>query len=485
MGGAQAINYLISLIRVKIVAVLLGPSGVGLVGLYSSATTLIGSLTGFGIGSSGVREVAGAYSRDDAVAAARMVRVLRRCCWATGLLGWAVSIALAVPISHWMTGSVIHAWAIAVLGSTLLLGAITGGQMALLQGLRRIGDIARANVAGVVLNTLVAIGLYSWLGERGIVPVFVVSAVVTLALSYRFSSRIQIDHVDLSWTDTWRYASGLLGLGLAFMWSGLLTAGVDMFTRTLISRQLGVDAAGLYQAAWALSGMFAGFVLQAMGTDFYPRLTALIHNRDAAIRAVNEQTEIGILLALPGLLATLALAKWVVWALYSAAFAPAAGVLAWMVLGVLGRVLSWPLSFIQLAMGAGRLYIVTETIFLAIQVALVAWLVPRYGVVGAAYAFAGCYALYTAGMAWVGYRLIGFRWSPAVVRMMAISGVLVLLALAANRLLPEVAAGVIGMALAMVGGGWCLRGLASRLGDDHRLVYWMKRVPGARYVVGD
>jgi antigen flippase len=47
--------------------------------------------------------------------------------------------------------------------------------------------------------------------------------------------------------------------------------------------------------------MFAAFVLSAMGTDFYPRLTAVIEDREAAVRAVNEQTEIGILLALPGL----------------------------------------------------------------------------------------------------------------------------------------------------------------------------------------
>ena len=33
MGGAQGLNYLVALVRVKLIAVLLGPAGVGLVSL--------------------------------------------------------------------------------------------------------------------------------------------------------------------------------------------------------------------------------------------------------------------------------------------------------------------------------------------------------------------------------------------------------------------------------------------------------------------
>lgn len=484
MGGAQAVNYLVALLRVKIVAVLLGPSGVGLVSLYSSAMTLVGSLTGFGIGSSGVRAVADAYGRDDSIAAARMVQVLRRACWVTGFLGWAVSVALAVPISRWMTGSTAHAWAVAVLGSTLLVGAITGGQMALLQGLRRIGDIARANVAAAVLNTLVAIALYGWLGERGIVPVLIVSALGSLVLSHWFASRIQIEHVDLSWRETLAGAAPLIGLGVAFMWSGLLTAGLDMFTRTLISRQLGVDAAGIYQAAWALSGMFAAFILQAMGADFYPRLTMVIEDHATAVRTVNEQTEIGILLAAPGLLGTLAFAPWVVFLLYSSAFSAASEVLPWMILGIFGRVLSWPMGYILLAMGASRRYMATETVFLALQGLLMWLLIPRFGVMGAAYGFALTYLVYTLAIRVVSRHLIGFRWAADVLRLMVISAGLVLFGFASNVLLSEPWRTLLGSLVCGVGCLVSLRGLTKRLGPEHRMTRWAARVPGSRWVMG-
>ncbi|MBK6436670.1 MAG: oligosaccharide flippase family protein [Rhodanobacteraceae bacterium] len=71
MGGAQAVNYLVGLLRVKAVAVLLGPVGVGLMGVYASVMAVIGSLTALGIASSGVRSVADAYGRADPKHAAK------------------------------------------------------------------------------------------------------------------------------------------------------------------------------------------------------------------------------------------------------------------------------------------------------------------------------------------------------------------------------------------------------------------------------
>jgi PST family polysaccharide transporter len=483
MGGAQAINYLVSLLRVKVAAVLLGPAGVGIIGLYTTATSLMGTVTGLGLQGSAVRAIAQAQGAADPIAVARTVAMLRRLCWLTGLLGWLASLALAVPLSRLMFESGAHAWALAALGALLLMNALSGGQSAMLQGMRRIGDIARMQVAGAILNTALTLALYAWLRERGIVPALIANAAVSLGLSWWFARRVVVQPASMRWSETLAEARPMLALGAAMMWSGVLSLMVDLYTRTLISRQLGLEAAGLYQAAWALSGLFAGFVLTAMGTDFYPRLTAVIADREAATRAVNEQTEIGILLALPGLLGTLALAKWVVWALYSAEFAPAADVLAWMVLGVFGRVLSWPLGYILLAKSAVRWLMITEATFLVIQAALVAWLVPRHGVVGAAYAFAACYALHTAAMAWVGHRLIGFRWSPAAIRLMLIASLLVLAAMVANRLLADVPAVIVGCALAAVGSVWSLRGLARRLGPAHSLVLWMQRIPCIREIV--
>jgi PST family polysaccharide transporter len=78
-------------------------------------------------------------------------------------------------------------------------------------------------------------------------------------------------------------------LGFAFVSSGLMTMGVAYVVRTTVLRKVGLAATGLYQSAWRLGGLYVAFILQAMGADFYARLTACVANRQECNRLVNEQ----------------------------------------------------------------------------------------------------------------------------------------------------------------------------------------------------
>lgn len=484
MGGAQAVTYLVGLLRVKAVAVLLGPAGVGIVGLYTSVMSTASEISGLGLQRSAVRSIAIAEGQGDAAAVARAIRMLRRLCWLTGVLGWLGCAALALPLSRLMFQSSEHAWALALLGATVLLGAINGGQVTLLRGLRRIGDIARVQIASALINSVAIIALYAWLRERGIVPVLLVSAVISLVTSWHFVRRVQVDDVTMSWRQAVDEARPMVSLGIALMLSSALATVLEFYTRTLLSRNDGLEAVGIYQAAWSLSGMFAGFVLKAMGTDFLPRLAAIIEDRGAAAREINQQTEVGILLSLPGLLGTLVFAKWVVWLLYSAKFAAAADVLVWMTLGVFGRVVSWPLGYIQVAMNAKRWYMATEVFFIAFQAVLVAWWVPQYGAAGAAYAFFACFVAYFFAMVLVARHLLGFRHSRDAVRLIALSTLLLAATMLAGLWLDELPALALGALLTFASGLWCLRELAHRVGHEHRLIRLALRVPGSAYLLG-
>lgn len=483
IGGSAGLNYLIGMFRVKIVAALLGPTGVGLLGLYTSAISLVGTVSGLGIQSSAVREVARACGQDDADQAARTMRILRHACWVTGIFGWVLAAALSEPISIWLFGSTEQTRAIAMLGVTLLIGAVSGGEMALLQGMRRIRDIAWVNFLGPLLSTVVGITLYAWLGKDGILPVLVATPLINASLAYRFSRRIPVSPVDVSWTEKLQGTKHLLGLGIAFMWSAVLIAGLDTLTRSVVSNEFGLLGAGMYQAAWGLSGIFAGFILSAMGTDYYPCLTAVIHDRPQAIRLVNQQTEIGILLALPGLLGTLAFAPLIISFFYNRQFLQAADLLPWMVLGVFGRVLSWPMGFILLAKGASRWFAIVETVFAGVQVALLFLLVARHGLVGAAQAFAGAYAVYVLVMLWVMRTLMGSTWSSSVRRLVGISSACICAGMVVPLVFADQAAILMGGVVTLSGSIISLRGLAERLGPGSALTKWLSLVPGSRLIL--
>src|ERR1019366_2843077 len=128
-----------------------------------------------------------------------------------------------------------------------------------------------------------------------------------------------------------------------------------------------------------ISMQYVTFVLTAMGTDYYPRLTGVIHDHEAAGRLVNEQAEIATLLSAPVFIAMMATAPWVIHLLYAASFTPAIEILRWQVLGDVFKVASWPLGFLILAAGDGKTFFLTETASMLVLAGLITGLTPLLG----------------------------------------------------------------------------------------------------------
>ena len=454
IGGTQVIKIVIGIAQTKVLALLLGTSGIGLAGMYLSAIGLIGTLTGFGIGSAGVRQIAEAAGTGNQVRVARTVATLRRTSRVSGLLGMLLVLVFARPLSRMTFGTVDYAGGIALVSLTLLFGGIAAGQSALLQGLRRLRDLAACNVLGSLFGAVASVALVWWWRERGVAPYLVAGAAFGILTSWWYARRVEVERVRLSWGETVREARPLLSMGAAFVTMGLLSTSAAYLIRILIIRQLGMNAVGLFTATATLSSVYVGVVLGAMGADFYPRLTALARDHQAMNRLVNEQTEMGLLITLPGILATLVLAPWVLRIFYSEAFVPAADIIRWQILGVGLRVVSWPMGYVQLAKGMSRLVIATETVFSVLQVALTYVAIRWWGLVGCGIAFAALYAVYTVGMLAVCRHVSGFGWTPGVAKVLTAGALAIVSVLVVIRYLPGtlgLASGLVITALAGVG----------------------------------
>jgi antigen flippase len=411
IGGSSLVTILAGVLRIKFVAVFLGPAGIGLMGLFSSMTGMVGTLAGMGIATSGVREIAEASGAGQDIRTARAVTAVRRITLRLGLLGSALLAVLCVPISRLTFGSADHAGTIAALSLVVVVGAVAEGQLALLQGLGRIGDLARLAVMGTAISfTLTLPIVYLW-REDAVVALLLMASGAGLASSWWYARRITVAPVSMTWRETLTEARPLLRLGLASMSAALMVAAIAYIVRVVIVRSLGFEAAGIYQSATTLSGVYCGFILSAMGADFLPRVSSVAGDDAECNRLVNEQAEVGLLLAFPGICATLAFSPLIIQFLYSAQFGLATGVLRWQVLGVLLRVASWPLGYLLLAKGEAKLYFWTEVSYNALYAALIWICVERWGLAGTGIAFFGLYVYYLLLMCVVTHKLSGFVWS--------------------------------------------------------------------------
>ncbi len=469
IGGASVINIVIGLVRMKAVAVLLGPAGVGLIGLFTNLVALASNVAGLGFGNVGTRQIAEAAGQDDPqrIAAAR-----RALFWGTLVL------AVGGALFLWLLRHVLAAYVlgdpslaphVGWLSLAVALTVAAASQNALLNGLRRIGDIARMQVGSAVVATAIGLAAIAWLGMAGVVAFVIAVPLAMFVLGHWFVSRLPRAKAPTSdlraLSAQWRT---MAKLGSAFMVAGLAGVVGQLAVRTLVQRDLGADALGQFQAAWAISMTYIGFVLGAMGTDFYPRLTAIIHDREAVNRLVNEQTEVALLLATPVLLAMLALAPWVIRMLYTAEFAEAAVVLRWQVLGDFLKVASWPLGFILLAAGAGRTYMLAEWFGMGGFV-MFTWLgLPLLGIKATGVAFVGLYAVYLPLVYWLAVRRTGFAWNRSVMKL-AVLGIAVaalVMSLSAWSLLLGAASGTL---LAILLGLYGLSRLGNMASLDGRL----------------
>ena len=483
VGGSQLIRMVIGVVSTKFAAIFIGPAGVGLIGVYQSIIQLGIQFAGLGINQSGVRDIAVTAGSGDDQSTARTIFILRRMCWLTGLAGAAGLVALAASISRLTFGDSDHAVGLMLLSMVILVTTIAQGQMAIIQGLRRISDLVRVQIFGSTAGALISIGLYASLGKSGIVPSLIAIAIFDLGAAWWFSRRLFPKAISMTWRDTFVGAKGLFGLGVAFMVGGLTTAFTAYAARALIARDIGMDGLGMYQAAFAISGYVLNFVIGAMGADFYPRLAGVSDDHEEMVRLVNEQTEIGLLLATPVLLATLSLAPLAIEALYSAEFAPAVDLLRWFVMGCFLRVISWPMGFVQLAKGEKYWFVFSEIFFNGLHLIFIFVGLHFLGLRGAAIAFFAMYVLHVFGIRLIARHLIGFSWSKITKGLILSHISITLCVFIASLLLPKLCSLALGSMLTVLMGLYCLRQLFMRIGAEHRVYNIVIKMPALKWLL--
>lgn len=412
IGGSSVIAIGIGIIRTKALAVMLGPAGFGLMGLYSSILDLALAFSSMGIGSSGVRQIAESVGSNDEARIARTVIVLRRTAVILGILGAILVVMFARPLSSLTFGTDHHTGAVALLGLAVFFRAVAAGQGALIQGMRRIHDLAVMGVLGALLGSLISIILVYLLGEEGVAPSIVAGAAMGSLISWWYSRKVKIVYPVMTGAEVRREAASLLKLGFAFMASGILMMVAAYAVRAIVLRMDGLEAAGFYSAAWTLGGLYVGIILQAMGADFYPRLVGVAEDNLQCNRLVNEQTQVSLLLAGPGVIATLTFAPLVILLFYSAEFYEAVEALRWICLGIALRVITWPIGFIIVAKNRQAVFISTEVAWTVVNIGLTWFFVKAFGVNGAGMAFFGSYVFNGLMIYPIVRNVSGFSWSP-------------------------------------------------------------------------
>jgi PST family polysaccharide transporter len=417
-GGSQLINILIGVIRNKVIAMLLGTAGLGVIGIYQSVIDMIRSITGFGMEMTGVKEIASANASGNSQQIAYTVYVVRKLVQLSAIVGAIVCLVLSYPISFWTFHDTSHSVYIAALSLSVLLTALLQGQLIVLQGLRQISSMAKVLVWGNLVSLVLTIPFYFLWGMDGILPSFVVGSAVYYVFSRKFFNPVYnlleyLPHKpDIS--ATWQKGKSMFRLGVFLVVGTIINTVTMLLVRVFLTQRMGLESAGLFQSVWSITNIYLMLVLKSMGSDYYPRLCAVSNQRVASSRLINQQTYVSLLVATPIIVGMLLFGMMALALLYSSKFLPAESLLQWQILGTFLKVASWPMAFILLAKDKGLYFIFSEFLFFMVYYGLNYLMFPSYGLDAAGIAYLIAYGIYLVVIFAFSRELIRFNWSKSV-----------------------------------------------------------------------
>ena len=411
-GGVQVFNILITLIRGKFVAIILGPEGMGISALFNSASNTIQRFSSLGLNQSITRDIANESSSStrDAV-----IRVSLKLTNLTALLGWILCTVFCIPLSRLTFGETGYWWQFIILGFGVAFGIAGTGKLSILQGLHEVKKISYASIVGGLTGLGVGIPLYYLFHDKGIVPA-IVAIFLSLYIFYSVSLKksYQFSIISKEWKDYFPIIKNLLALGIILM-SGDIISTLFAYLINLYIRNFGsIDDVGLYQAAYSITKQFSGVIFTILAMDYFPRLSSVSSDNEKMKGVVNRQSEIVSWLMTPAMTLLILASPLLIRIFLSEEFFPIIPLMRWMGLGMLCRAFSYPMAYITFAKGNKKVFfllegIVANSLTLVLSCLFFKW----FGLIGLGYALVAdnvlCFFLYY----FVNNRLYGYRFSKA------------------------------------------------------------------------
>ena len=412
-SGLQMVNIICSVVKIKLVALWLHASGIGLFGIYQSVIDTVSTLSDVGLRQSAVRDVAMNQSSQRRLA--EVAIVVRK--WSTfaGLLGATVIVGASPLLSQWFFHSWWAVWGFVMLGIAMFLNSLTSGEQALLQGSGKLRALARGNLWGTVSGFIASVPLFYFLGPQSVALSIVAYSIAMYASMRRARLRTVAPPAAIGLRQIWMKGKGFARLGLYMAIAAFVTSLAHTIFTALLNATEGIDNLGYVQAGDTIIVRYLGLIFTAIGMEFYPRLAAARHKR-AMQTYVNHEIVLLMILLTPLLILFIMARGSMLQLLYTNDFMVFIPFITWGALASIPKAISWCMAFTIICRGDGKIYVLTETLDAIISVPLCYLAFKYHGFAGLGIAYIIWYLLYALLTGTVFYCRYGLQLNRHVTR---------------------------------------------------------------------
>ncbi len=353
-GSVKIFSVLIGLFKAKIIAISLGPVGMGIFNLINYPVTLFSQFSGLGISTSGIREVAQTQDEKQLSETAEVIKYWNR---TLGIIGSLILFVLAPWVSKLSFGDDSYKWAFQVLSVVVFLTNLGSEYEVLLRGRRKTKMVAKAGFYSSLVGFIASIPFYYAFGTKGIVFVILITALALVCINYYYARKLNIQPTKLPYRVIFKRGKTMASIGFFIVLGDLIFVSVITAVNTFIRTKGGVDDVGYFQACMQITQSSINIILLAMAADYYPRLSNLQGNSKETSMVASQQTEVATLLCAPILITLIIFIPLVIKILLSNDFMCITRAISWFLIGSIFRLPSWAMNFVVLANGKTRLYV--------------------------------------------------------------------------------------------------------------------------------
>jgi PST family polysaccharide transporter len=408
-GFVQVFNIVVKVGINKVVALLLGPQGMGTISLYQSAATMISGGAGLGISQSAVRDISEANNCNDRQRFSKTISVTNRIILFTSLLGLVLTIAFSPLISNWSFGDNTHIIPVIWLSLMVAFTILSNGQLAILKGMRQLRALAKASMYGSVVGLISAVPFYYFFGEGGIIPSLLVSSFAALFFSNLFVRRISYDRCKLSLIEVFESAGPMVKMGIALMFTSFLISLVNLIVSSYIRHEGGMADVGYYNAGITIIHGYFGIILTALTTDYYPRIAAVNADNAKVQQELHNQTLVSLIICCPIIVLFIALLPVFIIILYSRDFMIICDFVKIAIFGTLITLCSNQVDMILVAKYKINVFTYIAVGFRIIQLGLSVVLYKYFGLIGMGITQVLLGIIHMTAMSIAVYKLYGIK----------------------------------------------------------------------------
>ena len=396
-AAATFVRMACGMVSVKVVAVIIGPAGIALLGQLNNFNTILLGLANGGI-NSGVTKYVAEY-KDDGTAIRKYLSNALRITLACSLFVAAILICGCRELSRLIFQSAEYSYVFVVFGFTIILYTLNGLLVSIINGYKQFKKYVTVNICGTILGLLYSVTLVSFFG----LPGALINAVTFQSIVFFITLWMcrKMPWMRREYFEE-RFDRAIVKRYMGYSLMTIVTLSMmpvsQMLLRGYVISELSASEAGIWEGMNRISALYLSVITTAFSVYYLPRLSELSDPHELRKEVFRCYKVIVPMLLCAGITIFL-LRYFILWFLFTPSFYSMDRLFGWQLAGDFFKICSWLLAFIMVAKARTKMFIFAEVSFTLSYVALCFFFLRMNGIVGLTQGYLCNYILYMAGMA--------------------------------------------------------------------------------------